>query len=240
MTKPVGASDIQATTPSNDELVMPAGEAQDTHPVTHLFLVRHGETDYNRQGIVQGRGVDAPLNELGRRQARALAARAGGLELDVIYASTLIRARQTAQSVALENQNKPLIYLRDLEEMSWGAYEGMQVTDALREEFVQMRDEWQRGNYTFSIGGGESAHDVQQRALRGLNYILDNHAGERVMVVAHGRFLRVLLASILDAFGLQRMEEIKHANTGVNYVTHSHAGFEMQYLNNTDHLASIS
>ncbi len=208
--------------------------------LTHLYLVRHGETDYNRAGIVQGRGMDVPLNELGRRQAQALATHAASFDLDVIYASTLIRAKQTAQAVALENQNKPLKYLNDLEEMSWGDYEGLHVTDALRDEFVRLRQEWQQGNYTFSIGGGESALDVQQRALRGLEYILGNHTGQRVMVVAHGRFLRILISSILDAYGLQRMEEIKHANTGINYITHGPDGFAMHYLNNTDHLASIS
>ncbi|MEM8485642.1 MAG: histidine phosphatase family protein [Bacteroidota bacterium] len=238
MTKSAEGSESRAPAFSSGEASRPAARVENA--VTHLFLVRHGETDYNKQGIVQGRGIDVPLNELGRRQARALASHAATFNLDVIYASTLIRAKQTAQTVALENQDKPLIYLNDLEEMSWGDYEGMHVTDALRDEFVRMREEWQQGNYTFSIGRGESALDVQQRALRGINYIIDNHAGERVMVVAHGRFLRILIASLLDAYGLQRMEEIKHANTGINYITHSAAGFEMQYLNNTDHLASLS
>ncbi|MFK7844771.1 MAG: histidine phosphatase family protein [Rhodothermales bacterium] len=207
---------------------------------THLYLVRHGETDYNRQGIVQGRGVDVPLNELGRRQALALAERAAGFDLDVVYGSTLLRAKQTAQTVAKENQNKPLIFLNDLEEMSWGNYEGMEVTSDLRLEFDRLRDEWSSGNHDFAIGEGESALEVQTRGLRGLNYILERHQGERVMVVAHGRFLRVLIASILKEYGLNRMEEIKHTNTGINYITHAASGYTMKYLNNTDHLVSIN
>ncbi len=207
---------------------------------THLYLVRHGETDYNRQGIVQGRGIDVPLNELGRRQAIALAERAEEFDLDVVYGSTLIRAKQTAQTVARKNQDKPLIFLNDLEEMSWGNYEGLHVTDDLRVEFDRLRDEWRSGNYDFAIGKGESALDVQTRALRGLGYILERHEGKRVMVVAHGRFLRILIASILKEFGLNRMEEIKHANTGINYITHSASGYAMKFLNNTDHLVSIN
>lgn len=213
---------------------------QDDAAVTHLYLVRHGETEYNRRHIVQGRGVDIPLNDLGKMQAASLADRSVSFDLDVIYASTLIRARQTAEVVAQRNINLPLIFLKDLEEMSWGAYEGMERTDDLLEKFIQMRDEWRSGNYAFSLGGGESALDVQERGLRALNYIVDKHRGERVMVVAHGRFLRILIASVLQEYGLPRMEEIKHKNTCVNYLTHSVAGYEAHLLNDIDHLASLA
>lgn len=207
---------------------------------THLYLVRHGETDYNRRGIVQGRGVDVPLNALGRQQAEALAARSLDFQLDAIYASTLLRAKQTAQTVLDQNRNVPLTFLRDLEEMSWGAYEGLEVTAELREEFNKLRTEWGQGNYTFSIASGESALDVQQRGLAAINYILEQQAGKRIMVVAHGRFLRILIASILKEYGLENMERIKHANTGVNYIIHSSSGYQMQYLDNTDHLVSLN
>ncbi len=207
---------------------------------THLYLVRHGETEYNRRRIVQGRGVDVPLNELGHRQARALADRSIQFDLDVIYASTLIRARETAQTVADANGDTPLVYLRDLEEMSWGTYEGLEVSGKMREEFDNMRDQWRAGNYEFSIGQGESALDVQKRGVAAINHIVSRNAGKKIMVVAHGRFLRIVIASILKEYGLQRMEEIKHANTGVNYLTHTDDGFLMRYLNNTDHLVSLN
>ena len=207
---------------------------------THLYLVRHGETDFNRRGIVQGRGVDVPLNNLGRLQAVALAERASSFALDAVYASTLLRARQTAQAVVKRQPALPLSFLRDLEEMSWGDYEGREVTPALRTEFDTLREAWRGGNYSFSIGNGESALDVQKRSLRALEYICDRHAGQRVMVVAHGRFLRILLASILTQFGLQRMEALKHSNTGINYLEHAGGVFTMQYLDNTDHLNSIN
>ncbi len=213
---------------------------QDGAAETHLYLVRHGQTEYNRRHIVQGRGVDIPLNALGQRQANALAKRSVDFELDVIYSSTLMRAKQTADAVAGKNETVPVVYLRDLEEMSWGEYEGMERTDELKNKFIQMRDEWQGGNYTFSLGGGESALDVQQRGLKAINYIVGRHQGERVMVVAHGRFLRVLIASLLDEYGLPRMEEIKHKNTCINYLTHTPAGYTAHYLNNIDHLAMLA
>ncbi len=73
MTKSAEGSEIKAAALPGSDTAVPAATAQHStgDAVTHLFLVRHGETDYNRQGIVQGRGIDVPLNELGRRQARA-------------------------------------------------------------------------------------------------------------------------------------------------------------------------
>lgn len=208
-------------------------------PTTHLYLVRHGETEYNRNGMVQGRGINAPLNEMGRRQAEALAAHYASHEFNAIYSSTLLRALETARAVAAVHKHAPLVSLNDLEEMSWGSYEGLNVTAKMREDFNQMREEWRQGNLDFALAGGESARDVQQRAVSALDYIVQKHQGQRVMVVAHGRFLRILLATILSDFGITKMEEIQHTNTGVNYLTHVSDGFLPQFLDNTDHLVAL-
>jgi len=93
-------------------------------PATTLYFVRHGETDYNRNSIVQGRGVDAPLNERGRRQAEALARRFAAVPLDAIYASPLRRALETAEAVRRYHPDVPFFQVVDLEEMDWGELEG--------------------------------------------------------------------------------------------------------------------
>jgi broad specificity phosphatase PhoE len=207
---------------------------------THLFLVRHGETEFNRQQKVQGRGIDAPLNALGRAQAEALALRAASLGLDAIYASTLLRARETAGIVGRACPDIPLFFLNDLEEMSWGIYEGRAATPDLKSAFDTMRAEWLNGNYDYRAEKGESVTEVQERGKRAINHILETHSGKRVMVVAHGRFLRILLATLLDEFGLKRMEEIKHANTGLNHLVCSSDAIEARLLNCTLHLEDQS
>src|SRR5690606_28201169 len=85
---------------------------------TTLYLVRHGETDYNRASIMQGRRVDARLNAVGRAQAAALARRFARAPLDAIYTSTLARARETALAVAAVQPEATFVELSDLEEMS--------------------------------------------------------------------------------------------------------------------------
>ena len=96
---------------------------------TTLYLVRHGETDFNRRGIVQGKGVNAPLNETGRMQAVSLASALKPVRFGAIYASTLLRARQTAEIVAEMQGFEDEITHRDgLNEISWGVLEGQPVT----------------------------------------------------------------------------------------------------------------
>lgn len=203
---------------------------------TVLYLVRHGETEYNRRRIVQGRGVDAELNETGHQQAAALATRFADVRLHAIYASSLRRAQQTAAAVHQHHSTVPVEHLADLDEMAWGRYEGMGASDELTAAFARFHEQWGSGQFDDRVPGGESILEVETRARRALDYIVSRHAGQQVLVVTHGRFLRVLLASALDGYGLQCMQEFAHSNTGVNHVRLSGGRFEALRLNCTAHL----
>ena len=203
---------------------------------TTLYLVRHGETDYNRRSIVQGRGIDAVLNATGRAQAVAVAHRLAEVPFDAIYTSPLRRAAETAEAIAREQSQAPLHRLADLEEMAWGVFEGRPITPSVRQMLEAIVARWQNGEFGYRIEDGESIYDVQQRGQSAIRHILAHHAGEMVLVVTHGRFLRILLATLLEAYGLERMEEIPHANTGVNALRHHDGRFEIDLLNCTAHL----
>lgn len=203
---------------------------------THFFLVRHGETDFNLQGMVQGRGVDTPLNETGIRQAQALAGRFSTIKIDAIYSSPLIRALQTARCVAQTCGELPVGTNPGLEEMSWGIFEGQSHSDELASAFDEMKTRWHHGEHDFRVEGGESLLDVQARGLDAMEDIHTNHIGQHVLVVAHGRFLRILLASLLEEYGVKRMEELTHTNTGVNHLVHDGTRFVAKLLNCTEHL----
>ncbi len=203
---------------------------------THLFLVRHGETDFNRQHIVQGRGVNVPLNDLGRQQAAALARRASGLGLDAVFASTLQRAGETARIVAAAIGRTEIHELADLEEMSWGIHEGQPRSPELKIAFSEMRRRWDSGEYEYAVEQGESVYDVQRRGVSAVRRIVTAHAGQRVLVVTHGRFLRIVLASLLTEYGLAHMEKLDHRNTSVNHLVFVEGRFEARLLDNIDHL----
>ncbi|MBL7977537.1 MAG: histidine phosphatase family protein [Bacteroidetes Order II. Incertae sedis bacterium] len=208
--------------------------------MTTIYLTRHGETDLNRAGIVQGRGVNAPLNENGLLQAEALRERLSNVWLDAVYCSPLLRAVQTAETVVRSHPYLNPRKMTDLEEISWGICEGKQPDEALRKAFEEVRLQWQKGDFEAKISGGESALEVEKRAKRALMNIVSQHHGESVLIVTHGRFLRVLLASILSDYGLSRMEQIKHTNTSLNVLTFDGKRFRAELLHDTLHLKHIT
>jgi broad specificity phosphatase PhoE len=140
--------------------------------MTTLLLVRHGETDWNADGRLQGQ-TDRPLSDFGRRQARQLAEELADEELEAIYASDLSRARETAEIVA-ERLELPVVLEPDLREKDWGTWEGLTGVERDRVEFV-----------------GESTEAHQERILRALRRISERHPGDgRVLVVTHGGSMR--------------------------------------------------
>jgi broad specificity phosphatase PhoE len=140
--------------------------------VTTLLLVRHGETDWNADGRLQGQ-TDRPLSDYGRRQARRLAGELEGEELEAIYSSDLARARETAEIVG-GRLGLPVVLDPDLREKDWGTWEGLTAAERDRVEFV-----------------GEPTAVHQERVLGALRRIAELHPGERrVLVVTHGGSMR--------------------------------------------------
>jgi broad specificity phosphatase PhoE len=140
--------------------------------VTTLLLVRHGETDWNADGRLQGQ-TDRPLTDFGRRQARELADELANEELAAVYSSDLSRARETAEIVA-ERLGLPVVLDPDLREKDWGSWEGLTAVERDRVEFV-----------------GESTEAHQARILRALRRIAERHPGDgSVLVVTHGGSMR--------------------------------------------------
>jgi broad specificity phosphatase PhoE len=209
--------------------------------MTTLYFIRHGETDFNRLNIVQGRRINAALNAFGRVQAQLLGEKLSSAGLDALYSSPLLRATQTADAIAAHYPGIARIADPDLEEMSWGILEGAANSTYARKAFRQFYVHWGRHEYDFAMEGGESVLDVAERALNAYTRILAHHAGKTVAVVTHGRWLRVLLASILPEYGLARMNDIQHHNTAVNRIEVAPDGqVSALYLNDISHLDSLS
>jgi len=161
--------------------------------VAVVLLARHGETDWNAERRFQGH-ADRPLNARGRAQAEALAERLAPASLAAVYASDLARARETAEIVA-RRHGLPVVTRPDLKEVDVGSWSGL-TTDEARtrhpEAFSRWRDEGQPG-----WADGETYEEMRARALRAVLEIGSGHAGETVLVVAHGGTIRALLATAL-------------------------------------------
>jgi broad specificity phosphatase PhoE len=162
--------------------------------VTTLLLVRHGETDWNRDGRWQGHS-DTHLNDAGREQARRVAADLGSV--DVIYASDLTRARETAEIIAADLGLDVRTDAR-LRERSFGAWEGLSMPE-IEEQFGDALARWR-------LGDGPGADDAEpfeafaERVREFVEEVLARHPDEAVLVVSHGGSIRVIhaLASGLD------------------------------------------
>lgn len=172
-----------------------AGVAPDVEaPATELYLVRHGETAWNRAGRLQG-SRDLPLNERGRRQAGALAERFRSRGIRAVYCSPLLRARETA-ALILAGRDVPLHILPDLAEMRCGAWEGLDVAERER-RYPEVAREWRENPWRAAIPDAEPLEQVHRRVGRALAAILRESAGKRVVVSGHGFLNRVILLSLL-------------------------------------------
>jgi broad specificity phosphatase PhoE len=168
--------------------------------MTELLLVRHGETDWNAEGKLQGH-TDRPLNDYGRRQAQALADRLAGERIDAVYASDLSRARETAEIVGAK-LGLPVVVDPDLREKNWGNWEGLTSDERLHIEFE-----------------GETSEAHRDRTLSAVQRIVERHPDERIVVVTHGGSLRRIQAAV-SGFALPVIE-----NCAVWGLTHEDGRF---------------
>lgn len=155
-------------------------------PQRKFYFIRHGQTDWNVKGRMQGH-TDIPLNETGVGQARAAALRLKGAPIGVVVSSDLLRARATAEVIA-GALGVPLVFDSGLRERRFGSLEG-RLAEEVRKEFGLRRDE------TFSRilpPDAEQWPQTLQRARETIARLLEEHGGSTVLFVSHGAFFRAL------------------------------------------------
>lgn len=180
--------------------------------MTELIVIRHGETDYNRQQRFQGQ-VDVPLNPIGHAQASRLAERLRGQAPEHFIVSDLLRTRQTAAPLAeawgLQPEASPL-----WREQSFGVIDGLDVP-TIKREHAPLWALWLEQRADFQLPGGESLRQFHDRVIGALQQIAEQHRGRRIAIVSHGGVLDMLWrhAQGLPLDGLRRCEI---PNTGIN------------------------
>lgn len=184
-----------------------------------LYIIRHGETDFNRKNIVQGSGVDSDLNHIGRNQARLFFEYYKNIHFDYIVTSNLKRTHQTVEPFIRRGTQKEWIKLAELNEISWGIHEGKVGNTNASETFHKLMTDWESGNYDTRIEEGESATELHARALQALDFLKnEKYKGKNILLCTHGRTLLCLL-TILNGHPLSKMSQFKHQNTCL-YKTH--------------------
>ena len=157
---------------------------------TELWLVRHGQTDWNLEGRFQGQ-ADMPLNQTGIKQANELAEKLRGVHFHAIYSSDLVRALQTAKALA----NGHIIQIdRRLREVNQGEWEGMYY-GTIKELYPLQIQKRRDDPLNARPPGGESLSELASRVLECIDEIADRHPGQKVLIISHGLTLGVLLSA---------------------------------------------
>ncbi|WP_024821749.1 MULTISPECIES: alpha-ribazole phosphatase [Aminobacterium] len=159
-----------------------------------ILFVRHGRTDWNNEQRYQGHS-DVPLNEEGLDQARRVSLRLASFQAELIVSSPLQRAAQTAAIIAEHQVSTSILLRKGLEEIGFGEWEGLTVTE-VEACFPEEHRRWRQDPSSTVPGGGESFSSVQQRVDNVLKEIMTREE-ERILVVAHGGTIRTALVSLL-------------------------------------------
>lgn len=181
--------------------------------MTELFLLRHGETEWNRALRFQGQ-VDVPLNEVGHVQAQRLAKRLEFERFDALVSSDLQRARQTAQPL-VDSLGIACLSLAGLREQNFGQVDGMKIEDIQR-QFPQEWRQWVLFDADYALPGAESARQFHQRVMGALASVVAGPA-RRIAVVTHGGVLDMIYRTA-KGLSLSGPRECLIPNAAVNRI----------------------
>lgn len=203
-----------------------------------IYLIRHGETDFNRQGVVQGSGINAELNEWGWAQASAFFNAYQHVPFDKIYTSALVRTQQSVKGF-LDSGIAHESY-EGLNEISWGNREGRTPSSMDSQYYKDLVLAWRAGETSLAAEEGESPEDVLKRQLPVIETILSRPQERTIIVAMHGRAMRILLTSLLKK-PLVEMDSFEHSNLclyKLNY-SYSEQEFTLEVANDITHLLNI-
>lgn len=207
-----------------------------------FYLVRHGRTLWNEQGLLQGFGNSA-LTELGVKGAKQTGVALQHIPFVAAYSSCLQRTIDTAQYI-LGKRDVPLFQHKGLNEQYFGSWEGLPV-EKLRslDEFNQMLKD--AANYKAQSNGGETFEQLAKRAMKALQDIIQVHEQGNILIVSHGHTLRLLLALLAGTGWQEHRDEGKSQsllNCAINIVHYKQSNetdgkFIIETINEAGHLS---
>lgn len=197
-----------------------------------IYIIRHGQTDFNVRQVVQGRGVNSDLNDVGIQQAKLFFEAHREIKFDVVYTSSLKRTWQTVDSFI--SKKIPHIATANLDEIDWGIFEGVEHHPDLQKTYYDIITQWSAGNLDIKIEGGESAQDLADRLLPFVKE-LKNTDARTILVCTHGRTLRVLLCLLMGK-PISDMDDFVHDNTCLYHVEYDGEKCSLLKENDLTHL----
>lgn len=189
-----------------------------------LIIVRHGESEWNRIGRYQGQ-ADAPLSDLGLRQAEALAGRLQNEPISAIFSSPLQRAARTAEAIARYHSDVPFTHESALMEIHHGDWQGLMVDEVISRYGVGLL-EWRQHPTRAQMPNGESFSNILKRVLDLKEYLLQEYQDRNVLISTHDVVVKILVADALG-MNMDRINRIWVTNASISTIEY---GDDLPYL----------
>jgi broad specificity phosphatase PhoE len=202
--------------------------------VTEIILVRHGETEWNRQEVFRGR-LDVDLNDTGRRQAELLGEHLSKVKLDAVYSSPLKRALETADRIARHHRLE-VQTAQGLIDFDYGEWQGL-PKETVKTKYKGLYKRWTEKPHQVNIPAGESLDSVTERAIGVVNEAIAKHRGTVVMV-SHRVVNKVLICALLGLDN-SRFWHIKQDTAGMTTFTYENGRFILTEHNTTAYLQPL-
>jgi broad specificity phosphatase PhoE len=202
-----------------------------------IYLVRHGETEWNRVRRFQGRS-NLPLNPAGRKQVRALAEALKNKPLTAIYTSPLIRALETARLIRVFHPSTPIFEEKGLIEMDLGEFDGMKAQD-WAEQYPDFRKAWNENPASVKMPGGESLENVQARAKQTLELITRIYPPDSTILISSHNFVNLTILCDLLKIPLNRFRELRQENAAFNVICKKGNRLYVELVNERSHLDGL-
>ena len=201
-----------------------------------LFLVRHGETLWNRESRIMGQS-DIELTEKGRRQAERLGEALKDEKMDAIYSSSLTRTKQTAGEIA-RFHGLEVVADDGLMEIDAGEVDGLTYEELMAKhgEFLK---EWATKGASLKVPGGESIGELQERAWATVSGLAEAYAGRTVVAVSHSLAIQTIICTALD-MSFANMRRLRMDLASISILHFGGEGASLLLYNDTCHLEGVS
>ena len=224
---------LNQTSHLNINIPKPIGDSR-------IILVRHGETDWNKEGRFQGQ-IDIPLNETGKNQAQKASTYLKSIDFSKAYSSSMSRPLETAKIILGKKSNLSILKIDELLEISHGLWEG-KLEKEIKTTWPEMLKKWHQEPENVIMPEGESIEDVSKRSLNAWQNICKNqNKNDITLVVAHDAVNKTLICNLLG-LSYSQIWTIKQGNGGITVIDifdNPDKDNVLSALNITTHLGNI-
>lgn len=201
----------------------------------NIYIIRHGQTDFNLENKVQGRGINSSINATGSKQADGFFKYYKHIPFDKIYVSGLKRTKESVQQFI--DLGIPHESHDGLDEISWGKHEGQPYDPVMHKIYLDTIAGWADGKLELAVGEGESPLDVVKRQKVAMEYIMAQDSEENILIATHGRAMRMLVCWMMN-YPLEKMDVFEHANLCLYHLQYGNGQYRIVEHGSTKHLSA--